>query len=608
MSAELKRSELATVDAPGGPVAASGPARPRLEIARLGGSGANRAPAAGSRRRWLDPAWLSLLATAALLVWGYTFPTEQYITPQTGVGYALGIIGGSAMLLLLVYPARKRVRALKFLGTTKHWFQAHMVLGIVGPVLVLFHSNFSLGATNSNVALACMLVVSGSGLLGRYFYTRIHHGLHGRRANLAELKDYAEKLRWVTSNVEFLPDLVQRIEHEERAIVERCARLPLLTRPPVCAIGAVLARRRLRRYVRQSLRASEPDRRDTGALARPARDGERLHRRPPVRDAPRRRVQLVRTAVLAMARAAPAAVPDAADRGRGARRRGPCLLRRRRDTDATCAPPPRPGGRDAGEPGIAVGAGSRPRDPDHAGQGHERPREARGTVLAVPRSRGPGPAGRPVHGLPQGCRGGRSQPLGIPWAPAGDRQRTMQGVPHGASWSRRRHRAAQPAGIRPCEDRLSTRRRACPGRLRRVPQVRPEFPRGSLRLRRLPQGGRCARRQVRSGLRHLPRDLRLVARAFRSRPDEVRAARRPSRRGLRFLPRRRPLRGNADRLHVVPRPGRRASRHPWPGLRQLPHDSGVEDVEIRSHEGGRLPRSPAPTCRFPARAATRRPT
>ncbi len=95
--------------------------------------------------------------------------------------------------------------------------------------------------------------MSGSGLFGRYFYSRIHHGLHGRRASLAELKDYAEKLRWVTTNVEFLPDLVARIEAEERGIVRRCERLPLLARPPLCALGTLLARRHLRRYVVQSL-------------------------------------------------------------------------------------------------------------------------------------------------------------------------------------------------------------------------------------------------------------------------------------------------------------------------------------------------------------------
>ena len=258
MNARLQHRDLPAMGAADEPVALPGAARPHLEIARPVRTRLTRKPADRARRRWLDPAWLALLATAALLVWGYRFPTQQYITPQTGVGYALGIIGGSAMLLLLVYPARKRVRVLGFLGTTKRWFQAHMVLGVVGPVLVLFHSNFSLGATNSNVALVCMLVVSGSGLFGRYFYTRIHHGLHGRRASLAELKDYAEKLRWVTTNVEFLPDLVARIESEEHSIVARCEKLPLLARPPACALGASFARRRLRRYVRQSLHASSP--------------------------------------------------------------------------------------------------------------------------------------------------------------------------------------------------------------------------------------------------------------------------------------------------------------------------------------------------------------
>jgi hypothetical protein len=254
MNARLDRARVVEADAtdrPGPPAA-----RPRLAVTNPPVARAKPATARRPGRRLLKPEWLMLIATAALLVWGYNFPTEQYITPQTGVGYALGIIGGSAMLLLLIYPARKRVRALRFLGTTKHWFQAHMVLGVAGPVLVLFHSNFSLGATNSNVALVCMLVVSGSGLFGRYFYTRIHHGLHGRRASLAELKEYAEKLRWVTTNVEFLPDLVDRIESEERTIVARCEKLPLLVRPPACAASAALARRRLRRHVRASLAAS----------------------------------------------------------------------------------------------------------------------------------------------------------------------------------------------------------------------------------------------------------------------------------------------------------------------------------------------------------------
>jgi len=245
-------------------------ARPRLEVAGPPLLAVEPAPA--RRWRWPSLPQLALVATAALLAWGLRFPTEQYLTPRSGLGYALGITGGSAMLLLLVYPLRKRLRFLGFLGTTKRWFQAHMALGILGPLLILFHSNFSLGATNSNVALACMLIVSGSGLFGRYFYAHIHHGLHGRRANLAELKLYAEKLRWVTTSVDFLPGLVERIDAEEEAIVAHCGRAWLLTRPLLGALHAAAARRRLRRFVRQSLREMRGTDGESAARQRRLRD------------------------------------------------------------------------------------------------------------------------------------------------------------------------------------------------------------------------------------------------------------------------------------------------------------------------------------------------
>lgn len=206
------------------------------------------------RKRWITPPLVFFVLVSALLLWGLRFPTEQYLTPQSGFGYALGILGGSAMLLLMIYPARKRIPGLRAIGSTKLWFQVHMALGIVGPVLILFHANFRLGATNSNVALFCMLVVAGSGLFGRYFYAHIHHGLHGRKATLAELQDYAERLRHVSTEVAFLPELVNRIGLEEQSIVRRCASTFLLARPIAGAYTAFMARRRLRSYVRRELR------------------------------------------------------------------------------------------------------------------------------------------------------------------------------------------------------------------------------------------------------------------------------------------------------------------------------------------------------------------
>jgi hypothetical protein len=63
-----------------------------------------------------------------------------------------------------------------------------MVLGISGPILVLTHSTFHMRSTNAAVALICMLVVAGSGIVGRFFYTKVHRGLYGEKLNLQELQ------------------------------------------------------------------------------------------------------------------------------------------------------------------------------------------------------------------------------------------------------------------------------------------------------------------------------------------------------------------------------------------------------------------------------------
>ena len=142
----------------------------------------------------LTPAVIAMAVIAVVIV-GWLDSDEGHLTPESGTGYWLGIIGASAMLLLLVYPLRKRIPRLRFLGAVPFWFRFHMLLGIVGPLLVLFHSNFKLGALNSNVALVSMLIVAFSGVVGRYIYGKIYLGLSGHRATVREVLDDAADLR-----------------------------------------------------------------------------------------------------------------------------------------------------------------------------------------------------------------------------------------------------------------------------------------------------------------------------------------------------------------------------------------------------------------------------
>ncbi len=133
-----------------------------------------------------------MIGMFAALYFGWLHRDDNYLSAETGTGYLLGIVGGSLMLVLLLYPLSKRVALLTRLIPSRYWFGIHMLLGVIGPLMILFHSNFHLGSTNSSIALVCMLLVAGSGLIGRYIYTHIHHGLYGAQITLKELKQQTE--------------------------------------------------------------------------------------------------------------------------------------------------------------------------------------------------------------------------------------------------------------------------------------------------------------------------------------------------------------------------------------------------------------------------------
>lgn len=194
------------------------------------------------------------VVVAAVIIVGARAPLERYITPQRGTGYWLGIIGGSMMLLLLMYSARKRASWLRWMGGIPQWFQFHMVLGVMGPLLVLFHCNFSLGSTNSNVALICMLLVAGSGVVGRYIYTRIHANLDGKQDSLEDLQAVAEKIRAQTTKITFLPGLLDAIDREQQRLVHR-AKGPVGRFLYIVTAGARagLARWRLHRLIKRTV-------------------------------------------------------------------------------------------------------------------------------------------------------------------------------------------------------------------------------------------------------------------------------------------------------------------------------------------------------------------
>jgi len=135
------------------------------------------------------------VSIGVLLAWGWWQRDEYWFSAGDGWGYAFGIIGASLMALLLLYPARKHWTPMRQFLPIRYWFQLHMLFGIIGPVFILFHSNFHLGSLNSNIALFSMLTVAASGIVGRYVYRQIHRGLYGAQIEFSDLRTAYEDIR-----------------------------------------------------------------------------------------------------------------------------------------------------------------------------------------------------------------------------------------------------------------------------------------------------------------------------------------------------------------------------------------------------------------------------
>ena len=151
-------------------------------------------PSRAARRTKGDGGLAITIFTAlvtGVLVWAWIQRDSGVIDPKTGWGYYIGIAGAVLMLALILYPMRKRMRSMRTWGNPANWFRWHMVLGILGPMLIIIHSNFRLASTNATVALVAMLIVSGSGVAGRYLYGRIHRGLYGQKLEARGLREEA---------------------------------------------------------------------------------------------------------------------------------------------------------------------------------------------------------------------------------------------------------------------------------------------------------------------------------------------------------------------------------------------------------------------------------
>jgi hypothetical protein len=121
-------------------------------------------------------------------------PRHDALKPSGVIGNALGITGGVLLLLMYLYPLRKKWKWLSKKGKTKNWLDYHILMGLVGPVLITFHSSFKLRGV-AGFAYWSMIAVVASGIVGRYLYGRIPRKLGAVEMSVDEAEQLCADLR-----------------------------------------------------------------------------------------------------------------------------------------------------------------------------------------------------------------------------------------------------------------------------------------------------------------------------------------------------------------------------------------------------------------------------
>ncbi len=147
---------------------------------------------------------LAITLIVGLAVYGFDYytlgsadrpfsPKHHLLRPSGVIGIKLGFMGLAMFLAIFLYPLRKKWPGLSRQGSSKHWLDIHVLLGLSAPFIIALHSAFKFRGF-AGMAFWIMVAVSLSGVIGRYLYGQIP-----RRLNSAELS--AKELQGVQAGL-----------------------------------------------------------------------------------------------------------------------------------------------------------------------------------------------------------------------------------------------------------------------------------------------------------------------------------------------------------------------------------------------------------------------
>jgi hypothetical protein len=140
------------------------------------------------------------------------FSAKHALLKPSGIlGVKLGLLGFALLLGIAAYPIRKRWAWLSRRGTSRHWLDVHVLLGLTAPLVIAFHSSFKFRGL-AGMAFWIMAAVAASGIVGRYLYAQIPRRLTSAEVSFRELEELRERSAQELERQRVLPqDAVRRL-------------------------------------------------------------------------------------------------------------------------------------------------------------------------------------------------------------------------------------------------------------------------------------------------------------------------------------------------------------------------------------------------------------
>lgn len=111
---------------------------------------------------------------------------HPWFKPTGYVGQTAGLVAFVLFLFLWLYPLRKKFRFLAFTGRIARWLDVHIVAGLLVPLLGAVHASWRFEGL-IGLGYAAIVMVSASGIVGRYLYVRIPRSRQGLELSTVEV-------------------------------------------------------------------------------------------------------------------------------------------------------------------------------------------------------------------------------------------------------------------------------------------------------------------------------------------------------------------------------------------------------------------------------------